>query len=50
MKPQDVENLELIKTYYGYSNDKAKSILSLLDNKQIEELKQRINQGGKSRK
>ena len=50
MKPQDIENLELIKTYYGYSNDKAKSILSLLDNKQIEELKQRINQGGKSRK
>ena len=50
MKPQDVENLELIKTYYGYSNDKTKSILSLLDNKQIEELKQRINQGGKSRK
>lgn len=50
MKPLDVENLELIKTYYGYSNDKAKSILSLLDNKQIEELKQRINQGGKSRK
>jgi len=47
IKPQEVENLELIKEYYGYSNEKAKSVLSLLNNDQISELKQRIYKGGK---
>jgi len=47
IKPQEIENLELIKEYYGYSNEKAKSVLSLLNNDQIEELKQRIYKGGK---
>jgi len=47
IKPQEIENLELIKEYYGYSNEKAKSVLSLLNNEQIEELKHRIYKGGK---
>ena len=47
IKPQEIENLELIKEYYGYSNEKAKSVLSLLNNDQIEELKHRIYKGGK---
>ena len=32
-KATDDENLNIIKEYYGYSNEKAKSVLSLLDNK-----------------
>ena len=47
VKPQEVANLELIKEYYGYSNEKAKSALSLMSNEQIEELKNRIYKGGK---
>ena len=47
VKPSDIDNLELIKEYYGYSNEKAKSVLSLLSNEQIEQLKQRIYKGGK---
>jgi len=47
IKPQEVANLELIKEYYGYSNEKAKSALSLMSNEQIEELKNRIYKGGK---
>ena len=47
LKPQDVSNLELIKEYYGYSNEKAKSVLSLLNDEQINELKNRIYKGGK---
>jgi hypothetical protein len=47
LKPQEVNNLELIKEYYGYSNEKAKSVLSLFNNEQIELLKQRIYKGGK---
>ena len=47
IKASDVDNLELIKEYYGYSNEKAKSALSLMSNEQLEQLKQRIYKGGK---
>jgi hypothetical protein len=47
LKPQEVENLELIKEYYGYSNEKAKSVLPLFNDENIETLKQRIYKGGK---
>ena len=47
LKPQEVNNLELIKEYYGYSNEKAKSVLPLFNDEQIELLKQRIYKGGK---
>ena len=46
-KPQDIENLELIKQHYGYSNEKAKSVLELFNNEQIEELKRKGFKGGK---
>jgi hypothetical protein len=46
-KAYNIENLELIKEYYGYSNEKAKSVLSLLNDAQINELKLRIYKGGK---
>jgi len=46
-KPIDIENLECIKEYYKYSNEKAKSVLLLLNDVQIEELKRRIYKGGK---
>ena len=46
-KPIDIDNLECIKEYYGYSNEKAKSVLLLLNDVQIEELKRRIYKGGK---
>lgn len=47
LKPEHVENLKVIKEYYGYSDEKAKSIISLLSNEQIHELKTRIYKGGK---
>jgi len=47
MKPSEVSNIELIKEYYGYSNEKAKSVLSLFNDEQINELKNRIYKGGK---
>ncbi len=47
IKADEVANLELIKEYYGYSNEKAKSALSLMSNEQIEQLKMRIYKGGK---
>ena len=47
IKADEISNLKLIKEYYGYSNEKAKSALSLMSNEQIEKLKQRIYKGGK---
>jgi len=47
IKAEEVSNLKLIKEYYGYSNEKAKSALSLMSNEQIEQIKQRIYKGGK---
>ena len=47
IKADEVANLELIKEYYGYSNEKTKSALSLMSNEQIEQLKNRIYKGGK---
>jgi hypothetical protein len=49
LKPSEVENLEVLKEYYGYSNEKAKSVLSLFNNKQIENLKERIYKGGRTK-
>ena len=49
VKPQDVENLELIKQHYGYSNEKAKSVLELFSNENIEELKRKGLKGGRTK-
>ena len=47
IKPQEITNIELIKEYYGYSNEKARQVLSLLSDEQINELKKRMFKGGK---
>jgi hypothetical protein len=40
------ENLELVKEYFNYSNEKAKDILSLLNDNQINEIRGTLNKGG----
>ena len=49
LKASEIENLDVIKEYYGYSDEKAKSVLSLFNNKQIENLKRRIYKGGRTK-
>ena len=49
VKPQDIANLELIKQHYGYSNEKAKSVLELFSNEDIEELKRKGLKGGRTK-
>ena len=48
-KPTEIQSIGIIKEYYGYSNEKAKSVLSLLNNRQIEELSKRIYKGGRTK-
>lgn len=49
IKPSEVQDIEVIKEYYGYSNEKAKQVLTLLNGSQLSELHLGINKGGKSK-
>ena len=47
MKPETVSDVEVVKDYYGYSNEKAKQALTLLTSEQINELKKKVYKGGR---
>ena len=47
MKPETESDIEVIKQYYGYSNDKAKQVLSLLSPENIKSIKQKVSKGGR---
>lgn len=46
-KPINPANLEVVKEYYGYSNEKARQVLTILSDGQIEELKLKVYKGGR---
>ena len=50
MKAKKLENLEYVKEYYGYSNEKARAALELLDEKQISAIKSKLYKGGRNGK
>ena len=50
LKASKSKNLEYVKEYYGYSNEKAKSALKLLDDEQIKTIKDSLNKGRKNGK
>ena len=45
-KKLDNENIELIKEYYDYNNDKATTALSILSLQQLDIIKKKLNKGG----
>jgi len=47
MKAKKLENLEYVKEYYGYNNEKAKSALDILNDEQISAIKIKLNKGGR---
>ena len=47
IRKEKIDTLEIIKKYYGYSDEKARSALKILTEEQIEFIKQRMNTGGK---
>ena len=48
-KSDESEDINAIKEYYGYSNEKARDVLPLLSNKNLKIIKGRINHGGTQR-
>ncbi len=47
LKKEKIEDLESVKHYYGYSEEKAKSALKILTKDQIDFIKHKMNRGGK---
>ena len=45
-KSQADKNIECVKEYFGYSNQKAKEALRILNDEQIAEIKRRTDKGG----
>ena len=47
LRKEQIENLELVKKYYGYSNEKAKQVLHILTREQLSFIRDRLETGGK---
>ena len=47
MKASKVKNLEYVKEYFGYNNQKARAALDILTDEQIATIKDKLNKGGK---
>jgi len=47
IRKDKVSDLEIVKRYYGYSNEKASQALKILSNEQLNFIKQRLDTGGK---
>lgn len=49
-KRETLENVELIKEYFGYSNEKAKEALRVLTEYQLNEIRKLLDKGGNNDK
>ena len=47
LKAKKLENLQYVKEYYGYNNEKAKVALDILNDEQISAIKRKLNKGGR---
>jgi hypothetical protein len=48
-KPELDSDIDVVKEYYGYSNEKARQVLTLLSPSQIEELRKKVSKGGRTK-
>lgn len=46
LKRETIDDLDAIKEYYNYSNEKAKEALSILSKNHINEIKNKLDKGG----
>ena len=47
LKKESIDNLSIIKEYYGYNTEKAQQALKILTKEQIDFIKNRLEKGGK---
>ena len=46
LKQEKIKDLEIVKSYYGYSNEKAKQALNILTKTQLDFIKSKLETGG----
>jgi len=49
LKTSKINNLELVKEYFGYNDQKAKDALDLLTDDDLEHIRSKLNRGGNER-
>lgn len=47
LRKEKINDLEAVKSYYGYSNEKARSALSILSEEQLNSIKLKLTRGGR---
>lgn len=47
VKPEVVEDIEVVKEYYGYSTEKANAVLPLLSPSELETIRAKVDKGGR---
>ena len=49
LKQSKLKDLEYVKEYFGYGNEKAREALNILTEKQIEDIKLSLEKGGRNK-
>jgi len=47
-KADSIDDMEIVKEYYGYSNEKARQALFLLSKEDLEQIKSKVDKGGRN--
>ena len=47
LRASKIKDIECVKEYYGYNNEKAKTALDILTKKQLKLIKEKLYKGGK---
>jgi len=47
IKPELNNDMDVVKEYYGYSNEKARQALTLLSSSQVAEIRKKVSKGGR---
>ena len=47
LRKDEIKDLDMVKRYYGYSNEKAKQALKILTTEQLNFIKSKFETGGK---
>ena len=50
LRASKLKDIDLVKEYYGYNNEKAKSALKILNDEQIKTIKNSLDKGGRNGK
>lgn len=46
-KDKETKSIQLVKEYYGYSNERAKEALSVLSDNQLKQIEEKLQKGGR---